>query len=108
MGGAVETGEGPVGVDQTDYERDAVRRPASVVHKVCKDELSVLVSWCCCWDSDGDHEKGYQRGVERYVSDCWERLGIAVEDEAEGIDDLVSDKDVPWKYGALSNISMIV
>lgn len=43
VGGAVEAGEGVVGVDETDDEGDAVGRPAGVVDEIGKDELGVLM-----------------------------------------------------------------
>ena len=52
MGGAVEAGEGVVGVDETDDEGDAVCRPAGVVYEVCKDEFGVLVRWRLRGDGD--------------------------------------------------------
>jgi hypothetical protein len=46
VGGAVEAGEGPVGVDEADYEGNAVGGPAGVVDEVGKDELRSLAGGC--------------------------------------------------------------
>ena len=42
------------------------------------------------------------------MSDSWERFGVAVEDEAECIDDLVRDKDVPWEDSASNLVHVSV
>ena len=61
VGGAVEAGEGVIGIDEADDEGDAVGRPACVVHEVGKDEFGVLMGGCLGGDYDEDHEEGYQR-----------------------------------------------
>ena len=58
MRGAVETGEGPVSVDEADDESDSVLFPAGVVDEGREDELRILVCVCCCRNGDEDHDKG--------------------------------------------------
>ena len=59
MGGAVEAGEGVIGVDEADDEGDAVGGPARVVDKIGKDEPGVLVRGRLGGDRDEDDEEGY-------------------------------------------------
>lgn len=66
VGGAVETGKGPVGVDEADDEGDAVGGPAGVVDEVGEDEFGVLVGGGFGGDDDHDDEEGDERGVECY------------------------------------------
>ena len=61
MGGAVEAGEGVVGVDESDDEGDAVGGPAGVVHKIGKDEPGILMRWRLCRNRDQNNEERYQR-----------------------------------------------
>ncbi len=44
VGGAVEAGEGPVGVDEPDYEGDAIGGPAGVIDEVGEDKLCGLTA----------------------------------------------------------------
>ena len=52
VGGAIEAGEGVVGVDETDDESDAVCRPPGVIHEIGKDEFGVLMRWRLRRDGD--------------------------------------------------------
>lgn len=100
VGGAIQTGKGPVGVDEADDEGDAVGGPARVVDEVGEDEFGGLVGGGFGGDDDHDDEEGDERGVEGEGGDGGEESAVAVEDEGEGVDALVGDEDVPGEDGA--------
>ena len=54
-----------------------------------------------CWDGDEDDEEGEEGGVEGYGRDGGEDLAIAVEEEAEGVDELVGDDHMPCLNDAI-------
>lgn len=61
---AIQTGKGPVGIDQTDDKSDAIRRPSGIIHKVGEDELGTLVRRSLGGYNDQDDEERYEGGVE--------------------------------------------
>lgn len=95
VGCAVETGEGPVGVDEADDEGNAALAPARVVDKGREDEFGMLVRGRGCGDGDQDDDEGEEGCVERECGYFGESLAVAVEEEAEKIRKLVSNEDVP-------------
>ena len=48
VSGTIEASKGVVGVDQSDNESDPVGGPSSIVHKVGKDKLGILMRWRLC------------------------------------------------------------
>lgn len=95
MGGAVETGEGPVGVYEADDEGDAALFPACVVDEGGEDEARVLVGWGYGGDGDEDDGEGDEGCPEGDFGDGGEGFAVAVEDEAEDVGHLVGDEYVP-------------
>ncbi len=98
--GTVEAGKGPIRVDQANDKGDAVRSPAGVVDEVGEDEFGFLMSGRLGRDDDHDDEEGDQRGVKRSAGNGGENLAVAIEDEREGIDDLISYEHVPGQNHA--------
>ena len=128
MCGAVQAGEGPIGVYETDYEgyrahvyvsvcaglmadcvrnglTDAIGAPSGIIYEVCKDKLSGLVRRSFGRDSDEDDDKGDQGGVEGDVGDCRERSGVAIKQKGHEIDKLVGNDDMPRLYHANREVS---
>ncbi len=98
---AVQTREGPIGIDEADDEGDAVGFPACVIDEGREDEAGLLVGRRDGGDGDEDDEKGEEGCVEGGCGDFGERLAVAVEKEAEGVYDLVGNEDVPcFNYAA--------
>ena len=95
MSGTVKTSKGPIGIDKTDDERDAVLLPARVVDEVGKDKLSCLMGGGHGGDSDDDDQEREERHPEGGVGNEWQHLSVAVEEEGEGIAQFISDYDHP-------------
>ena len=95
VGCAIQASECPVCVDQADNEGDPVGRPAGIVDEVCEHELGFLVGWGLCRNGHEDDEEGEQGGVQCDGRDRGQDLSVAVEEEAEGVDELVGNDDVP-------------
>jgi len=68
---------------------DAVARPACVVVECGKYESGVLVRLCFCRHGYQDDEKGDQGRPQCGVPHRRQDLAVAIEEKAEGIDDLV-------------------
>ena len=104
---AVQAGECPVCVDQAHDEGDSVGRPASVVDKVGEHEPGFLVGRRPrrnCYDDDQEREKG---GVEGDRCDRGQDFSVAVEEEAESIDQLIGDDDMPCLDDATHSFSSV-
>ena len=63
----IETSKGIISVDQANDECDPIRRPPSIVHKVSKDKLGILMRWRLRRDCDQDNKERYQRCEYRYL-----------------------------------------
>jgi hypothetical protein len=64
MGCAVQTGECPVRVYETNDESGTELRPAGVVDEGGEDEIGVLVGLCPGGNDDQDNEEGDKRRVQ--------------------------------------------
>jgi hypothetical protein len=95
MGGAVETGEGPICVNETDDEGYATLLPAGIVDEGSEYESRMLMCGCDCWNCDENNSEGNQRSPERSLRDCRESLSVAIEEKAEDVRKLVCEEDVP-------------
>lgn len=95
VGGAVEAGEGPVGVDQADDEGDAWLGPAGGVDEGGEDEAGGGVGGGFGGDGDEDHGEGDEGDVEGEGGEDGEEAAVAVEEEGEEVDELVCYDYVP-------------
>lgn len=102
VSGRVQTSEDPVGVDQTDNKRHAVRLPPRRVDEMRKDILCALMGRSAGRDRDQNNEKGKQRDVQSPLGHQWQRLAKAVEQVAEEVDDLVSHHYMPRLDGTIT------
>jgi len=93
---AVETGKGPIRVDEADDEGDPALGPAGVIYECCENKFGGLVGGCLGGDNDEDEEEGGEGDVEGCGCDLGEESPVAVEEESEEVDDLVADEAVPW------------
>ena len=100
----VETGEDPVRVDQPDDEGHAIRRPPGRIDEVAEDVLRAGVGVGAGGHRDQDHQVGDQGDVQGRLCDGGERLADAVEEEAEEVDQLVRDDDVPGLDFTIANV----
>lgn len=69
--------------------------PPRLVDKICEHKVRILVTWRFGRNDDQDHEEGHQGRVERGLGDRREDFAVAIEQESKGIDDLITDEDVP-------------
>jgi hypothetical protein len=95
MGGGVQTGEDPVRVNQTHDKGHAVGLPASGVDEVTEDVACTCVRASASWDSDQDDQERNQRDPKSALGNEREDLSNAVEQEAEKVDQLVCENNVP-------------
>lgn len=102
VSGRVQTGEDPVGVDQSNNKRHAVRLPPRRVDEMRKDILSALVGRGTGRDRNQNHKEGKQRDVQSPLGHQWQRLAKAVEQVAEEVDDLVSHHYMPRFDGTIT------
>ena len=85
---------GIVGEGREKGRTNAIVGPAGIVHESGEDEAGVLMAGSLGRDGDQDDEEGDQRCPERKVAHGWQNLAVAIEEEAEYVDDLVSTHDV--------------
>ncbi len=64
VGGGVKAGKGPIGIDQSDDEGNAVLAPPGIVHKVSENKPGLLMGRCFGRHGDQDDEEGHQGDVE--------------------------------------------
>ena len=69
VSGTIKASKGVIGIDQPDNESNAICGPSSIVHKISKDKLGILMRWRLRGDNDQDHEERYERSEQGYLSD---------------------------------------
>lgn len=74
--------------------------PARLVDKIGEHEVGILMTRGFGRNDDQDHEEGHQGCVERGLRDGGEDFAVAIEQERKGVDDLITDEDVPRLVGA--------
>lgn len=96
VGGRVQAGKTPVGVDQTDDECNASGRPPGGIIKLDKHKVGALVVAARAHQHrDGDNDVGEKRGVQGAIGDGGEGLSVAVEQDQKQVDELVDDEKLP-------------
>lgn len=81
MCGAVQTCEGPVGVDETDDKGDTVLGPSRGVDKSSKNEFGGFMGWGLGWDGDEDYGEGDEGGIESAGCEGGKDAAIAIKEE---------------------------